>query len=319
MTKKINEHWLSGRPNGQNSPHAVELIGAADDRGVLNVGGRLGASHGPQAIRSMLSQFMLGLDGAVGRVALYKGIDTSPGETIEEGHTALRRAVATSIKAGGTPIVLGGGHDYGYPHVAGAFDALGEKVALINVDAHLDLRPPGPQGITSGSPFFLALEAGMLKGSNFIEFGIQEHCNDGEFYKYALKKGVEVVMLEKARSAKGAARNLQLLLDKYSKRDFKVVVSFDLDAVQMAFAPGVSAPQTDGFTPAEFLAMAQLCGENPCVATIGFFELAPALDEGQRTIRLAATSIHRFLSGFSLRGEKRSPRRTAVGRLLRRR
>ncbi len=267
----------------------------------------------------MLSQFMLGLDGAVGRLELYRGIDTAQGETIEQGHAALRRAVSTDLKAGVMPIVLGGGHDYGYPHVAGAFDALGEKVALINIDAHLDVRPPGPQGITSGSPFFLALEAGMLKGSNFVEFGIQEHCNDEIFYSYAIKKGVEVVMLEKARAGKGAVRNLEALLEKYSKRGFKVVVSFDVDAVQMAFAPAVSAPQTDGFTPAEFLGMAELCGENPCVATIGFFELAPALDESQRTVRLVATSIHRFLSGFSRRGEKPSRRRNAVGRLLLRR
>ncbi|MBI3541850.1 MAG: formimidoylglutamase [Deltaproteobacteria bacterium] len=328
MVKRIKQHWRKGLVTGQlsarqNTPRAAELVGAPDDRGVLNVGGRLGAGHGPQAIRSMLSQFMLGMDGAVGRIELFEGRDCDPGATIEDGHRAVRRAVQAALLSGAVPIVLGGGHDYGYPHFGGVHDALGNKLALINVDAHLDVRPPGDEGITSGSPFYLALEEGILKPSRFVEFGIQEHCNDQVYHQYLKNKSVDIQLLDECRAGKGTLHNFQRAVASFGKRGLKTVVSFDVDAVQMAFAPAVSAPQADGFTPAELLAMAEWCGTRDEVVSIGFFELAPSLDENQKTSRLVATAIHRFLCGLSRRGEKKSRRtslrRNAVGRLLLRR
>lgn len=305
MVKKIKHHWLPGRAQGQVLPlPTVELIGAPDDRGVLNVGGRLGAGHGPHAIRQQLSQMMIGMHGAIGRIQLHQGMDVELGEAIEAGHAAMRKAVAADLKSGVIPIVLGGGHDYGYPHVAGASDAFHSKVALINVDAHLDVRPPIAEGITSGSPFYLALEDGVIKGRNFVEFGIQEHCNDEAFLGYAQAHGVKVLTLDEVRAGAGPVALMNKLISGFARRGYKTVVSFDVDAVQMAHAPGVSAPQSDGFTPGEFLAMAELCGSSPHVATIGFFELAPPLDERQQTTRLVATAIHRYLSAISRRDGK---------------
>lgn len=316
MVKKIKHHWVAGTVTGQKKPGmAAELIGAPDDRGVLNVGGRLGAGHGPQAVRSLLSQFMVGMHGSIGRLELGAGYDIELGDTIAAGHQAMREAVRRCIEQGVMPISIGGGHDYGYPHVAGASDALKGKVALINIDAHLDVRPVGADGITSGSPFFLALEAGVVAGENFVEFGIQEHCNDQAFYEYAKAKGVRILMLDEVRAAKGGAAGcLEKLVSGFAKKGLKTVVSFDVDAVQMAFAPGVSAPQADGFTPGDLLAMAQFCGESKNIATVGFFELAPPLDDHGRTTRLVTTALHRYLSGLSRRGEKKSGRKLLLGR-----
>lgn len=321
MLKKIKHHWVISSQDRQNSPTpSASLIGAPDDRGVLNVGGRLGAGHGPQFVRQMLSQFMLGIDGSLANIDLFYGKDINPGPSIEAGHQTLRRAVFDEIRANITPIVVGGGHDYGYPHVAGVYDVFKDKIALINIDAHLDVRPPSVEGITSGSPFYLALEDGIVKPKNFIEFGIQEHCNDVSYRDYLRKKKVEILTLEEVRTGKGGvAANFQKLVTRFTRRGLKVVVSFDIDAVQMAHAPGVSAPQTDGFTPAEFFEMAHYCGTLKDIVTVGFFELAPPLDENQKTTRLVATAIHRFLSGFSQRGAKTLHRPNAVRRLLRRR
>lgn len=326
MLKRIKHHWIPQRVDGQNQPIAPQiankptaiLLGAPDDRGVLNVGGRLGAGHGPAAIRQMLSQFMLGMTGAVSKVELHQGFDIPLGETIDSAHADMRHAVMTALQAGQTPIVLGGGHDYGYPHIAGASDAYHREVALINIDAHLDLRPLAPAGITSGSPFFLALENGVVRPDRFIEFGIQDHCNDESYYQYAVKKDVRIMMLDETRRTESPALVLEKLIEKFAKKKLRVVVSFDVDAVQMAYAPGVSAPQTDGYTPSEFLDMAKMCGSNPNVATVGFFEFAPPLDEQQKTARLVATAIHRFLSGLSERDalKKNKKPRNPVRRLL---
>lgn len=299
---------------------AVNLIGAPDDRGVLNVGGRLGAGHGPQAVRAILAQFMLGIDGALGKVELHQGFDVALGETIEAGHAAVRAAVSSDIQAGTVPVVIGGGHDYGFPHVAGVSDALGGKTALINVDAHLDVRPPGPTGITSGSPFFLALESGAVRPDAFVELGIQDHCNDEAHHAYLRKKDVRIISLEEARAARGGpAGLLTKLVEGFARRGLSTVVSFDLDAVQMAHAPGVSAPQSDGLSSGDLLAMARLCGENRSVASVGFFELAPPLDHLQMTTRLVATAIHRFLTGLSRRNAPRRRKTSFLGRMRGRR
>lgn len=326
MLKKIRHHWIVDRAGGQNSPiqpripkmPAAVLIGAPDDRGVLNVGGRLGAGHGPAAVRNMLGQYMLGLHGAIGRVEVHQGFDVDLGECIEAAHANVRRAVAVQLSAGVTPIVIGGGHDFGYPHAAGAFDALKGRIAVINIDPHLDVRPPVAEGITSGSPFYLALEDGVIKPENFVEFGIQEHCNDEMYYAYAKQKGVKIYLLDETRAKGSPAAMLEKLIQKFARAGLKSVVSFDVDSVQMAHAPGVSAPQADGFTPGEFLAMARVCGENPNVATVGFFELAPPLDVAQQTTRLVATAVHRFLSGLSERTgiKKILKKRIPVSRLL---
>lgn len=309
MVKKIKHLWRSEPPGRQNEPRVAQILGAPDDRGVLNVGGRLGAGHGPSAIRAMLASFMTGLDGEIGKIVLHKGldIDIDIGESIVEGHRRFREAIAESIASGVLPIAIGGGHDYGYPHFAGVADALSGRAALVNVDAHLDVRPPGSEGITSGSPFYLALEEGVLKPSNFVELGIQEHCNDQSFGEYLRDKGARVIMLDDARRKDGGPVTvLKNQIESFAKKGLRTVVSFDVDAVQMAHAPGVSAPQIDGFTPGEFLSMARVCGENASVASVGFFEFAPPLDENQRTARLVATAIHRFLSGFSRRVEMSS-------------
>lgn len=306
MLKRIRHHWKhEGRQNSPASTNSVVFIGAPDDRGVMNVGGRLGAGHGPAAIRQTLSQFMLGMTGALGKLDIYEGFDVAVEETIEKTHQNVRSAVSHSLSSGRLPIVLGGGHDFGFPHVAGVHDFFNaknqSKLALINVDAHLDVRPPNEQGITSGSPFYLMLESKMVSPQRFHEFGIQEHCNDESYYRYVAERKVNVHMLDDLRAAKGGSMERFRKILK-SLKNVKTVVSFDVDAVQMAFAPGVSAPQADGFTPAEFLAMASLCGESPNVVSIGFFEAAPSLDEGQKTVRLIATAIHRFLSAYSRRG-----------------
>lgn len=294
MLKKIHHLWYENQKNRQNLP-ALCLIGAPDDQGIRNVGGRLGANQGPDVIRKTLEGFMLGSYGELNMVYLDRGFDVKP------SHDELRKAVSQSLKKRIHPIVLGGGHDYGYPHIAGAADFFGNNVALINVDAHFDVRPVGPEGITSGSPFFLALENKVINPKNFVEFGIQEHCNDISFTKYLEKKKVSIIYLDELQKS-NSIKTFSSLLKAFSKKKQKIVVSFDVDSVAQSFAPGVSAPQAEGFTSAEFLAMARLSGECPDVVTVGFFEFSPPLDHDGKTARLVATAIHRYASGFSRRG-----------------
>lgn len=300
MAKKIKHSWIS-KSEQTGKKTCVELLGAPDDRGVLNVGGRLGANRGPDSIRKILGELSSGIEDALSKIQILKGTDISRGASIEATHDALRTSVSGSVKDGVFPIVLGGGHDFGFPHLAGVSDALKKPVACINVDAHLDVRKIENGVITSGAPFRMALESGVLSAKDFIEFGIQTHCNTKEYADYVRSKKARIMMLAECRKAPGVAAKFEALVKDFSKKKKPLVVSFDVDAVEMASAPGVSAPQAEGFTAAEFLAMAAICGRYPIVKSIGFFEYAPDLDHGQMTGRLVATAIHRYMTELATR------------------
>lgn len=308
MLKKIKDMWaenhLSTQVNNIDKNNAFELIGANDDRGVLNVGGRVGASLGPDKIRSLLSEYMLGMDAELSTIQLWKGKNLPKTKSIEEAHSFIRNKVRACLDLNIFPIVIGGGHDFGYPHFAGVKDFLNEDVALINVDAHLDVRKPNEKGITSGSPFYLSIESGVLNPKNFVEFGIQSKCNDNSLFQYCSMKKVKIIKLDDAREFKdkkhsGIISCFSNELNSFAKKKMKIVVSFDLDCVQMAFSPGVSAPQADGFTATEFLQLVSETGKCKDVISVGFFEFAPDLDSQNLSAHLVCTAIHKFLSARS--------------------
>jgi formiminoglutamase len=167
------------------------------------------------------------------------------------------------------------------------------SIACINIDAHLDVRKPSPVP-SSGSPFYLAIEEGLLNKKNFIEFGIQDHCNAPELWEYIKAKEISVVPFSTLRSA-NAVKKFKTALDKLSTSHDQVIISFDLDSVACAFAPGVSAPQSEGFTPSEIIEMMEISGSNKKVCSLGIFELNPLHDVEKSTARLAATAAYHFI------------------------
>ncbi|MFT3914976.1 MAG: arginase family protein [Anaeromyxobacteraceae bacterium] len=80
------------------------------------------------------------------------------------------------------------------------------------------------------------------------------------------------------------------------------MVSFDLDAVDQAHAPGVSAPAAAGLGPARWLEAAFLAGRTPAVASAGIAEYAPPLDRDDAAGRVAAATIFEILRGLAARG-----------------
>ena len=307
MVQKIKDHWSQipstrQKSSSHKSKSVVILRGAPDDRGVLNVGGRIGAAYGPSAIRKLLEQMMLGISSSWDHTQLHPGSDITLGATIEQTHSDFQKLLENDLKLRQIPLVLGGGHDYGYPHIAAAAAVYGvKKVGLINIDAHLDVRPLVQGKITSGSPYFLAIENRVLMPQNFIEFGIQQHCNAPEYLKYLTSRKAKVLMLEQCRQKGGAVSQFQRALKSLTSKGLKIVISIDIDAIQMCQAPGVSAPQVDGFQASELFEMIRLCATNKSVISVGFFELSPPLDINQQTTRLVGTAIHRFISNLRIR------------------
>ncbi len=278
------------------NPPKWGLIGIPDHAAVFNVGGRVGAAGGPLAFRE-----------AFNRLPSLKGIDFGDvhpmTDAIEQNHAIAAERVANAQTETGLTVVIGGSHDHGYSQLKGIKASGAKRLGCINIDAHLDVRKPNPL-ITSGSPFYLAIESGVLFPERFVEFAIQQHCNSPELWEYVQKKKISVVPMEKCRHGK-ASRLFKSTLQKLASRCDQVVVSFDLDAIASAFAPGVSAPQPEGLTSSDALEIVEVAGEHPKVLSLGIFELNPAHDAERKTSLLSAVLAHRFLTRALLRSGKK--------------
>lgn len=291
----------------------VVLLGFPHDEGVRRNGGRVGAADGPAAARGMLSKmgtvFNPEYDVDLSRIRITDGGDVGVGLPLEDAHAQLADAVANVLRAGGTPVVVGGGNDQSYPNARGLLNALESedrtgRVGVINIDAHLDVRPLKEGRVHSGSPFRLLLEDATFRerGGEFIEFAVQgsqcsrkhaDHVVESAVMSYPVLYWLQHMRAE----ATDVVDMFKTLLDRVGDHVF---VSFDIDAISGADAPGVSCPSTVGLTAQEALMICLAAGQNPKVRMLDISELNPRVED-YRTPRLVANMFYYFAMGVAMR------------------
>jgi formimidoylglutamase len=275
---------------------AVAFVGYADDRAVVNGRGRPGAAHGPAELRRSLSRLTPGERGQLERLTLVDlGDATAELGTIEQVHAAIEEAALAALAGGACVVVLGGGHDGAYASHSALLRATSGPVSAVNVDAHLDVRPLRDGLITSGTPF-RRLSERWGERYGLTELGIQPQHNSRAHREWAAARGFPVLTLDEVRGRVPGAFAEALRLPAEA-----VAVSLDLDGVQAATAPGVSAPCPDGLSAAELYACARLAGEDARVRVLDVMELAPPYDADGRTARLGAAAIWHFLAALAAR------------------
>jgi formiminoglutamase len=287
-------HWLAQPSPG---PARVCIVGFAVDQGVARNGGRPGASAGPAALRERLLRMCPDSERPERFVRLLEQTrdlgDVAASGDLEADQRALAEVVARELARGTFVIVLGGGHETSYGHFLGYAGAQ-RAVTICNIDAHPDVRPLRDGLGHSGSPFRQALEhaSGLCRGYR-VE-GLQPSAAASAHLTYL--------------SARGARFGFRRNFDPESLYDGAgdTLATFCLDAVDQAFAPGVSAPSTDGLSPGEWLRAAYLAGASPQVSSADVVELNPGLDRDGQTARLAARTVWELLRGLAAR-ESASP------------
>ena len=97
------------------------------------------------------------------------------------------------LAARAIPIVLGGGHETAFGHFLG-YAASRLPVGIINLDAHLDVRPTNDGLGHSGSPFRQAMEHAQspLRGDCYSCLGVQPHSLSRDHLVYALQQGATI-------------------------------------------------------------------------------------------------------------------------------
>ncbi|NIG53629.1 formimidoylglutamase [Chitinophaga sp. Cy-1792] len=271
----------------------VAFLGFACDEGVRRNKGRVGAKDGPAAIRAMLGNFPAHLtENAVlidaGDVACLDG-------RMENAQVVLAEAVKALLLAGYLPVVLGGGHEIAYGHARGIREYAHQqkvRVGYINIDAHFDIRVPGPEGPSSGTSFYqLAQEAkDNNEPFNYLALGIQKLGNTRQLFNLAGESGATYVSADAFHL--NDKDTLNAAVEHFLTQVDYVYLTTCLDVFSSAFAPGVSATAYNGIQPdGLFLQSYRAIMESGKVKGVDVAELNPVYDLDNRTAKLAAALV----------------------------
>ncbi len=271
----------------------VSIVGFAVDQGVERNGGRPGAREAPQAVRDKLYRMCPDPRAFAAWAELLgrtRDLGDIPGTgDLERDQEALGERVARELAAGRFVIVLGGGHETSYGHFLGYVRA-GLRVAVQNIDAHADVRPLEAGLGHSGSPFRQILEHPSRACSGYAVAGLQPNAVASAHLAYLSAHGARAVFRDAF-----AADQL------FGARSAPTLATFCLDALDQAYAPGVSAPASDGLTAREWLGAAFRAGACPSVRSFDLVELNPRFDRDGQSARLAARTVWELLRGLLAR------------------
>ncbi len=264
----------------------VVLIGCPQDEGVRRNKGRVGAALAPDEIRRALYR-LVALD-----ISLFDAGNTHIQPTLETTHEIHTGIVQRFIQDGKQVISLGGGNDLSYADCRGLAKAV-DPVLAINIDAHLDVRADEPRN--SGTPYRQLLDEGWVQPPNFYQVGSIPMANSAAYRDYLLGKVAHIVELSSVKE-QGLNHILHEILTHKAQTIFW---GLDMDVVCAADAPGVSAANPIGLSGYEFCQIGMIAGQDRRTKVFEITEVNPTYDIDARTVKLAAATIHQFLSNLS--------------------
>lgn len=215
---------------------------------------------------------------------------------------AMRSAIEAEVRqlvAGElTPIVVGGDHSVTLPVLRALTKRIG-PVAVVHVDAHLDLSGPETWGdeFHHGTPMRHAIDEGLVQHGQLYQIGIRgPRATAGDDALARSKQ--HTIMSADHVGHQGVARVCAEIRERIGTRP--VYITFDIDAVDPAFAPGTGTPVPGGLTAREALGLVRgLAGLDVRGADV--VEVCPPLDHADITSHLAAHLMWEMLALIALR------------------
>jgi agmatinase len=289
-------------PNNQDLDNAdAAIVGAPFDTGASF---RAGARFGPEGIRSA-SHLLRPYNPSLGvpiferlSVIDYGDVPVVPGYT-EESYEKIAAALKAVHRSGVVPIVLGGDHAIALPELRAAASVHG-PLALLQFDSHADAWDSFfGMPHNHGTVFRRAVEEGLLDPSRSVQVGMRGSLYEGGDLEASRALGFELITTDEVREV-GIPAVIDRIRDRVS--DAKVYVSFDVDFVDPAFAPGTGTPEVGGFTSREAQEFLRgLVGID--LAGCDVVEVYPSYDSpGQVTSLLAANVAYELLTLIASRG-----------------
>jgi guanidinopropionase len=167
-----------------------------------------------------------------------------------DGITAFFARVAA---AGARPVSVGGDHSVTLPilrAIAGAESPLGGPLAVVHFDSHTDSYAPEAGVMNAGVGFRVGVEEGLIDAEHSVQIGINGPMGDLGMDSFSAEAGYRVITLDEFEEL-GVAGTVAEIQSRVG--DTPVYVSFDLDVLDLPWAPGVADPEVGGLTIREAL------------------------------------------------------------------
>ncbi|MFK7746571.1 MAG: agmatinase [Roseobacter sp.] len=275
----------------------VGLIGTPWDSGTTN---RPGPRHGPRQLRDM-STMIRAQNGATG-VRPFELVNCADlgdvGPNPADLHDSMARITAfydQVVGAGIVPLTGGGDHLCSLPILRAV--AKSGPVGMIHFDSHTDLFESyfGGTQYTHGTPFRRAIEEGLLDPKKVVQIGIRGTAYDSEDRDFADAVGVRVIPIEEFH-ARGPE---DIMIEaKEIAGSGPTYVSYDIDFVDPAFAPGTGTPEVGGPNSFQALQVARLLdGIN--IVGADLVEVSPPFDQSGGTAFLGVSIMFEMLCNIA--------------------
>lgn len=266
---------------------------------------RSGARLGPRAIRAAsvqlaeLKAFPFGFDPFDTLAVVDIGdcfIDPHHPETVVE---TISAHIDRILSAGVVPLSFGGDHFITYPILRAVAKAKG-PVALIHFDAHCDTWEDDGTRLDHGSMLLRAKNEKLIDVTKSVQVGVRTYNDSDHGFDILTAPWIHANGVEAAISA---------VCERVG--DSPVYLTFDIDCLDPAFAPGTGTPVVGGLSSAQALSIVRGLGGLDLVGA-DVVEVAPAYDVSEITAIAAATVAHDILC---LLAQKKGAAAKPVGRL----
>ncbi|HBZ08868.1 MAG TPA: agmatinase [Bacillus bacterium] len=285
-------------PSKRDNPKAA-ILGMPFDTAASY---RAGARFGPQAIRQ--ASLTLSPQNELLNVAPFEdtqAIDIGDlpviTQNIHKSYEIMENAMLELMKKNIIPIGLGGDHSITLASLRAAAKVYG-PVALLQFDSHTDTWDTYmDEKYWHGSPFIRAYEEGLVQPDKVVQIGMRGWDIDS-----SLELGYNVITQSELfnRGIDDVVQQVKQIIG-----DTPCFLTFDIDFVDPAYAPGTGTPEVGGFSSHETLKMVRALTD---MNFIGFdlVEVLPSFDPTQITALLAATIVHNFgsLAAIQLNQER---------------
>ena len=264
----------------------IALIGVPMDLGVTN---RPGARLGPRAVRAIerigpYHHTHKVVPQAMVRLADVGDVPFTSRYSLADSHADIEAYYSRVVTSGVAPVSVGGDHSITLPILKAVGRA--RPVGLIHIDAHCDTSGPFEGSkFTHGGPFREAVLAGVLDPERTIQIGIRGNAE--YLWEFSYDSGMTVIHAEEFQA---------MGLDATIARMRAVIgtgptyITFDVDSLDPAFAPGTGTPEVGGLTTREALALVRGAVGLDIIGG-DVVEVAPQYDATTNTAQAAAQML----------------------------
>nr|XP_045005018.1 agmatinase, mitochondrial [Jaculus jaculus] len=210
---------------------------------------------------------------------------------LQDSCRLIREAYRNIAAAGCIPLTLGGDRTITYPILQAIANKHG-PVGLLHVGAHTDTADKAlGEKLSHWTPFRRCVEEGLLDCKRVVQIGIRGSSMTVDPYRYSRNQGFRVVLAEDCWM-----KSLVPLMAEVRQQigGKPLYISFSIDALDPAYAPGTGTPEVAGLTPSQALEIIRGCqGLN--VVGCDLVEVSPLYDLSGNTALLAANLLFEML------------------------